>query len=147
MSKKSIYWYRIAQCCVNIHLENLAEGRSTMLNDLVVSNEAGKIVLPCKELYNFRDEDENRVGCLVYAVKCLKNALILDVKGDIKEACMILLSYAALNVEPQLSLQIAQQLLTMETSESTKFTAQTYISEALLILGRTKQARDAIGSI
>ena len=78
-----------------------------MLNDLVVSNEGGKIVLPCKELYNVTDEEENRVGCLVYAVKCLKNALILDVKGDIKEACMILLSYAALNVEPQLSLQIA----------------------------------------
>jgi hypothetical protein len=53
-----------------------------MLNDLIVSNDKGKIVLPCRELYNIGDEEDSKTDILFSAVKCLKNAIVLDTKKE-----------------------------------------------------------------
>jgi tetratricopeptide (TPR) repeat protein len=76
--KKPLYWYRIAECYVQLHLQKLEQGRRDMISDVVSESKNGSYILPAKYIYKFQEDQEKKLeGFLEMSAKCLKNALSL----------------------------------------------------------------------
>jgi tetratricopeptide (TPR) repeat protein len=148
MQNKPLFWYRIAQCYVMIHLKNLSTGRREMISDVCQNQIGKKYYLPAKVTYAFKEEeDKESENPLEQAAMCLRNALSLCKEEDMKINFLLLLCYVCMNTQPQCALSAAQQLLHMEVTESQRFIASMYASEALLILGKPRQAIEYVSHI
>lgn len=148
MQAKPMFWYRTAECYVMIALQNLEIGRREMLSDVCLSFQDRKYILPSKLTFTFKDEDEKIAeGPLDRALKCLRNALTLCKDEELKVHILLLLCYAAMNSHPQCALTSAQSLLQMDITESQRFIATIYASEALLILGKPRQAIEYLSHV
>ncbi|CAG9315427.1 unnamed protein product [Blepharisma stoltei] len=148
MQGKPLFWYRAAECYVMLSLQGLEIGRREMLSDICMSQNDKKYVLPSKVTYIFKDEDEKvQEGPLEKAIKCLRNALTLCKDEELKVHILLLLCYSAMNSQPQCALSSAQQLLHMDITDPQRFIATMYASEALLILGKPRQAIEYLSHI
>ena len=148
MQNKPMYWYRVAECYVMIHLKTLAAGRREMMSDVCYSQMSRKYNLPAKVVYAFKEEDEKESeNPLEQAAMCLRNALALCKDDELKINLLLLMCYVCMNTQPQCALSSAQQLLHMEVTETQRFTASIYASEALLILGKPRQAIEYLSHI
>jgi hypothetical protein len=100
-----------------------------------------KYVLPSKVAYTFKEEEEKEgESMLEQAAMCLRNALALCREEEQKVNFLLLLCYVSMNSQPQCALSSAQVLLHMEVTDSQRFIASMYAAEALLILGKPRQA-------
>lgn len=148
MQNKPLYWYRIAECYVMMHLKALAAGRRELMSDICLSQIGKKYNLPSKVLYTFKEEEEKESdNPLEQAAMCLRNALSLCKDDELKINLLLLLCYVCMNTQPQCALSSAQQLLHMEVTESQRFIATMYASEALLILSKPRQAIEYLSHI
>ena len=148
MQSKPLYWYRIAECYVMIYLKNLAAGRREMMSDVCLAQIGKKYNLPAKFSYTFKEEEEKDLeNPLEQAAMCLRNALSLCKEDEMKINLLLLLCYVCMNTQPQCALSSAQQLLHMEVTDSQRFIASMYASEALLILGKPRQAIEYLSHI
>lgn len=148
MQMKPLFWYRIAECYVMIHLKNLSTGRRDMISDVCQSQVGKKYYLPSKVTYTFKEEEDKETeNPLEQAAMCLRNALSLCKEEEMKISFLLLLCYVCMNTQPQCALSAAQQLLHMEVSDSQRFIASMYASEALLILGKPRQAIEYVSHV
>lgn len=148
MQSKPLYWYRVAECYVMMHLKILAAGRREMLSDVCLSQTGKKYFLPSKVNYAFKeDEEKEQESLLEQAAMCLRNALSLCKEDEMKVNFLLLLCYVCMNTQPQCSLSSAQLLLHMEVTDSQRFISSMYASEALLILGKPRQAIEYLSHI
>jgi len=131
-----------------VHLKNLSTGRRDMISDVCVSQVGKKYFLPSKVAYTFREEEEKeQENPLEQAAMCLRNALTLCKNDEMKINFLLLLCYVCMNTQPQCALSAAQQLLHMEVTDSQRFIAAMYASEALLILGKPRQAIEYVSHV
>jgi len=142
MQGNALFWYRMAQCHVLIHLQGLEAGRRQMLSDVVVSQNKDLLMLPAKATYSFKEEEEQvrEETSLEKALKCLRNCLVVVKDEELKEYALLLQAFVCMDTQPQCALSSAQQLLHMDVSDSHRFIATVYAAEALLLLGKPRQA-------
>ena len=131
-----------------MHLKNLAAGRRDMMSDVCLSQSGKKYNLPAKVVYAFKEEEDKEIDTpLEQAAMCLRNALSLCKEDELKINLLLLLCYVCMNTQPQCALSSAQQLLHMEVTDSQRFIATVYASEALLILGKPRQAIEYLSHV
>jgi tetratricopeptide (TPR) repeat protein len=148
MQNKPLYWYRVAECYVMMSLKSLASGRREMMSDICLYQSGKKYNLPAKFVYTFKEEEDKEVdNPLEQAAMCLRNALTFCKDEELRINLLLLLCYVCMNTQPQCALSSAQQLLHMEVTDSQRFIATMYASEALLILGKPRQAIEYLSHI
>ena len=145
---RAVFWYRMAQCYSCIYQRELEKGRLNMVSDVVVSEQRQKLYLPAKAVYKFQEQEEpEKEDPIEQATKCLRNALSFCDDQELRVYILLLLSYICMNKQPQCTLTCAQQLLHMDVSDSQRFIASLYASEALLALDKPRQAIEYLSNM